>query len=205
MQRKYIILMSAAVLAVAIVFAASQGSSYAQNDSALQPVYVQDNSPLKIGVVNIAEVFEKSNERDKREKELQAKMDEATAKIEDYKRQAQALQEEADKLEKGSPEYTEINKKRVALMAKAEIFAEQSQIEIQNRESASRQELYSMIREAVDKYAAKNGYDLVLKIDDNRISGKSIVTQDIQMSTRIVLYNSQKMDLTKTIIDVINK
>ena len=90
-------------------------------------------------------------------------------------------------------------------MAEAEIYAEQAKIEIQNRESASRQELYSMIREAVDKYAKEKGYDLVLKIDDNRISGKSVVTQDIQMSTRIVLYSSQKMDLTKTIIDIINR
>ncbi len=197
MQRRYIFLIAAAVLAVAIVAVCSQGPSFAQNTGT--------DKNLKIGVVNIAEVFEKSAERDAREKELQDMMDQAMAQVGEYKREAQKLQEEVEKLEKGSEKYAKLNKQRIALMAKTEIFAEQSKIKIQNRENAFRQELYSMIREAIDKYAEQNGYDLVLKIDDNRISGKSLVTQDIQMSTRIVLYNSQKMDLTDTIIAIINK
>ena len=163
------------------------------------------NQQPKIAVVNIAKVFEQSNNRDTGEKELQAQMDRAMETIEKYKAEAQKLQTALDKLEKGSPKYIELSKQRVELMASAEIYSEQTKIKIQNRENAIRQELYANIRETIDKYAKQQGYELVLKIDDNYISGKSVVTQDIQMSTRVVLYNSQKMDITAEIVKAINK
>ena len=163
------------------------------------------DKPLKIGVVDVAEVFDKFNERISREKELRARTERLKYEIDNLRKQAEKIAAEMEKLEEDSEEYRKKQEQLIKITSGAQIKAEKGKSDILKRELSERQELYAMIRNAVGKYAGQNGYDLILKTDDMRVTGTSAVSQDIQMSMRIVLHSTKTMDLTRTIIEILNK
>ena len=163
------------------------------------------DKPLKIGVVDVAEVFDKFNERINREKELRARTERLKYEIENLRKTAEKIAAEMEKLEEDSEEYQKKQDQLIKITSEAQIKAEKGKSDLLKRELSERQELYAMIRNAVGKYAEQNGYDLILKTDDMRVTGASAVSQDIQMSMRIVLHSTKTMDLTRTIIEILNK
>ncbi|MFH1549372.1 MAG: OmpH family outer membrane protein [Planctomycetota bacterium] len=163
------------------------------------------DKPLKIGVVDVAEVFDKFNERINREKELRMRTERLKYEIDNLRKQAEKIASEMEKLEEDSEEYRKKQEQLIKITSEAQIKAEKGKSDILKRELSERQELYATIRNAVGKYAKENGYDLILKTDDMRVTGKSAVSQDIQMSMRIVLHSTETMDLTRTSIEILNK
>ncbi len=159
----------------------------------------------KIGVVNIAEAFQQFKERVNRENSLKAYGEKLTRQIDKERTKAIKMKEELDALEAGTSKYLAKFKELVQITSNAQVLAEQGEAYLKKQELSDRQDLYTLIREAISDYAKKNGYDLILKIDDMRISGANPITQDIQMSSRSVLHNSQGMDITQAVIDKLNK
>ncbi len=198
MNRKLLTL-AGILLAVAAVGAYLFGTG--ARDAAAQ----NKDKPLKIGVVDIAEVFDKFNERINREKELKMRTERLRFEIDSLRKQAEKIASEMEKLEEDSEEYRKKQGQLIKITSEAQIKAEKGKSDLLKRELSERQELYAMIRNAVSKYAGQSGYDLILKTDDMRVTGKSAVGQDIQMSVRIVLHSTETMDLTRTIIGILNK
>ncbi len=198
MNRKLLTL-AGVLLAVVTVGAYLLGTG--ARDAAAQ----NKDKPLKIGIVDVAEVFDKFNERINREKELRMRTERLKYEIDNLRKQAEKIASEMEKLEEDSEEYRKKQEQLIKITSEAQIKAEKGKSDILKRELSERQELYATIRNAVGKYAKENGYDLILKTDDMRVTGKSAVSQDIQMSMRIVLHSTETMDLTRTIIEILNK
>jgi len=198
MHRKSTALLVAALAVSAVVGAYLAGG--ATNEASAD----DGRKPLKIGAVNIARVFEKYNKRIEIEKGLKARSEKLRFDVEMLNNKAEKIFAELEELDKNSGEFRSKQEQIFKIKSDIEILAEKGKNDLLKRELTDMQDIYSNIREVISKYADSNGYDLILKTDDKRVTGQSAVNQDIQMSIRIVLHNSDAMDLTQTVINILN-
>jgi len=159
---------------------------------------------MTIAVVNVAEVFNNLKERAAREEDLNRRKDTLQAEIQKMTAEAEQLLTTHDAMALDDPKRNETQDKIVQLQSDAEYAYKKGMALLSKRELSDRQELYAMIREAIDKYAAENKLTLVLKIDDKRVSD-SADSQSMEISQRGVLYSDASLNITAEIIKMLNK
>ncbi|RKY26487.1 MAG: hypothetical protein DRP79_04775 [Planctomycetota bacterium] len=182
------------------------GAAFAFSFNDPQPLTAEDaKAPvLKIAVVNVAEVIKKMKNRETRQEELDIEMEKLKASISKKTAEAKALAEEVDAMKHDDPDRTEKEQALARLQAETELEFKKGRARLLKRQLRDRRELYGIMRDAVTKYAADNGFALVLKIDDKRI-GDNPVTQGRDIDTRTVLYKGSAVtDITDAVIKALN-
>ncbi|MEK7448260.1 MAG: OmpH family outer membrane protein [Planctomycetota bacterium] len=158
---------------------------------------------LKIGVVNLAEVFSKHKKKSELDALLQKEMQKEELKIKDLGEQIKKLIEEldGDVLAQNSPLRKEKQEESAALQARREHLIKNwnNWLRIKNNEHNIK--LYKEISKVVNEYAEQNNYSLILKIDPP--VGPENTTEEINF--RNVLYYHQSLDITEEIIKISNK
>jgi Skp family chaperone for outer membrane proteins len=161
--------------------------------------------PFKIGVVNVAEVFEKYTKTKDYEKILQKEKDKEDLLRNEIVTKIKNLQEEMDVLSPSSDRYREKSEEVAKERARYEHKAKTWNEYIKNKFSEHALKIYKDIREAVNKYAVDNGYAFVFKSDPilSTIPPGEDVTD--QINIRTVLYAFKETDITGDIIKMLNK
>jgi Skp family chaperone for outer membrane proteins len=161
--------------------------------------------PFKVGVVNIAEVFDKYSKTKEYERILQKEKEREELLINEIKMKIKKLREEIEVLSPGSELYREKSEELAKEQARYEYRAKTWNEYIKNKVNEQTLKLYKEIRETITKYAVDNGYTFIFKSDPalSATPQSDDVTQ--QISIRTVLYAPKETDITEDIIKILNK
>lgn len=139
---------------------------------------------LKIGYVNTIEVFNEYRRTKDQDKQLEMKKEKAQETLEAREKEIQKIQNRLEVLKEGERE-----KETEKLKTKMEEYRDIRQKEftdIKKERDEMMKKIIDDIDQTVSDYAKKNNYDLI-------VNGNS------------VLYGQKQLDLTDTILKIINK
>jgi len=162
--------------------------------------------PIKIGVVNMVEVFNKSKKLQQYQVELNTEEKVHLARQKQLSDDIEALRKEMQALDTQSETWEAYNE-RITVMSiqkenQSKVFARQGNRKVNTRMA----EVYHEVRAAIDKYAAEKGFTLILRTDPPKIFTEGNKIEDAQSSIAIrsVLYYDTAMDITQDIINIHN-
>jgi len=165
------------------------------------------NQGLKIGVVNVVEVFDKYNKTRDYFTLLGKEQARLTLAIQEIEKEMKKLVEELDMLDKTSDLCREKKEQLSTLDAKRKYKVENGNIYLKNKNNEIFLKLYKDVRDAIDSYALENGYTFIFKSDPQLPATPTPETEDVlqQISVRTVLYSAKSTDITGDIIKILNK
>jgi Skp family chaperone for outer membrane proteins len=167
-------------------------------------------SQLKIGIVNIKKIFEDSLEAKDIKSGLEKEQKEMEKKILEYEKRMRELQQELEELQKqplsaGSLTFSEKKKELATLKSTYEFEKQEWNQKIREKVNSLTLELYNKFRNIVEEYAIKNGFSLVLKVEEKELQYDPMFPTDERIRPRTVLYYKNELDITQPVIDEINK
>ena len=143
---------------------------------------------LKIGYVNVAQVFDKYKRTDEATEALKKDIEDKRKDIEKKKEAINLLKQklEAQGVVMAEKEKAKMEEEVEAKISELKDISEKSNRELRERETALTRDILKDIEEVVKAYGKDNGYDLIL-------------------DSREVLYGLEGMEVTNDIIKLINE
>lgn len=160
---------------------------------------------LKIGVVDLNGVFEKYEKRKKFDAQLKEQETQYQKVINDKKKELVSLNEKIQLLDLGSEarkkDEETFEKKNMELESYAK-FAEKS---LMKKYKDYFENLYSEVCKEIEDIGKREQYDLIIKQEEPELQGGGISELQFKVGIKTVLYHSSGVDITKQVIDNINK
>ncbi|MBM4078211.1 MAG: OmpH family outer membrane protein [Planctomycetes bacterium] len=165
----------------------------------------QDAKPgLKIGVVNLTEVFDKYKKREDLEGRLKGERKKKLDIMREKRKEIDKLQEEVQLYDLGAEARRkaeeELDKKKVEYEGYRKL-AEDGWLK-QYMEST--QQLYVEIRDELDKLGREEKFDLILKVEDRDVRSETINILQLKIELRTLLYHDDKLNVTAKMIKRLN-
>jgi len=159
---------------------------------------------LKIGVVDINEIFDKYDKRldlDKQLKELEA---EFKKEIESKKKVMIDLNEETQLLDLGSESRNNnmeiLERKNIELEGYAK-FAEK---QLTNKYKNAFEVIYEEIINEVNSFGKERNYSVIIKKEKPNLQSNQLSDLQFKIGIRTVLYNSSAIDITQSVTERMN-
>lgn len=159
--------------------------------------------PTKIGFVNVKQVVDEykrvKHENElirKRGERLEKKIDELNAKMKD-------LSEKLRMFEPGV-RYDDTKREILELQQKIKFEQEWARYAISADGAKVLVEIYQEMLKAVRAHAAREGYTLILKIEDDKMDTDQRFEVELRLNLRAVLYHDPDHDITKPVIEALN-
>lgn len=171
----------------------------------MSPAWTQQaTSPsLKIGMVNMREVFTQYKKAKLFEDQLEKEKKAEEASIQELEKQMKSGMDQIDEIRKTNPDSELLKEKRENLVTmealrryRADSWNDRVK-DIINKNTAA---IYNDIRAVIDVYAQNNGYDLVMKIEDGKLEMDTDESSNQRIARRAVLYANSNFDVTNQII-----
>jgi len=160
---------------------------------------------LKIGVVDLNDVFSKFEKRKKCDTQLRELEAQYQKSISDKKKELVSLGEKIQLMDLGSEarkkDEETFEKKNMELESFAK-FAEKS---LTKKYKSYFESLYSEVCKEVEDIGKREQYDLIIKKEEPELQGGGISELQFKVGIKTVLYNSDAVDLTNRVIDNLNK
>lgn len=163
-----------------------------------------DAAGLRIGVVNVKEVFAGYNVAQQFEAGLKAERNAAQAQIVGIEKQMKDLMEEIRILDEGSALRIQKEEELLQLDTLRKYRGERWKAVMQRRINENTARLYNALRAEVDAYAQENGYQLILKTEAPRLEEDSDEGANKRVNSRTVLWCAPELDLTAVILQRLN-
>lgn len=161
-------------------------------------------SGLKIGVVNILQVFRNYLRVNDIQSAVNREKDLMNADIDEMQGKLKKLVEEIKELPKDSELAKEKMLESVSLEAQVKFKTDYWNKLVAEKMNKLTAELFNEISDSISEYAEAHGYDLILKTTTRKIEKLDGDANDL-IDKRIVLYHDKSMDLTQDIINLLNK
>ena len=159
---------------------------------------------LKIGVVDINEVFDKYDKRVDLDQQLKDSEAEFKNEIESRKKVMIDLNEETQLLDLGSESRDKnmeiLEKKNVELEGYAK-FAEK---QLMKKYKNAFEKIYEEIINEVDSFGEERNYSVIIKKEKPNLQSSQLSDLQFKIGIRTVLYNSSAIDVTPNITERIN-
>ena len=159
---------------------------------------------LKIGVVDINEVFDKYDKRVDLDQQLKDSEAEFKNEIESKKKAMIDLNEETQLLDLGSESRDKnmeiLEKKNVELEGYAK-FAEK---QLMKKYKDAFEKIYDEIIKEVDSFGKDRNYSVIIKKEKPNLESNQLSDLQFKIGIRTVLYNSSAIDVTPNITERIN-
>jgi len=159
---------------------------------------------LKIGIVDINEIFDKYDKRTDLDQELKETEAEFKKEIESKKKIMIDLNEETQLLDLGSETRNEnmeiLERKNVELEGYAK-FAEQ---QLTKKYKDAFEKIYEEIVKEVDSFGKEKNYSVIIKKEKPNLQSNQLSDLQFKIGIRTVLYNSSEIDVTPNITERIN-
>ncbi len=159
---------------------------------------------LKIGVVDINEVFDKYDKRVDLDQQLKDTEAEFKNEIESKKKAMIDLNEETQLLDLGSESRDKnmeiLEKKNVELEGYAK-FAEK---QLMKKYKDAFEKIYEEIIKEVDSFGKDRNYSVIIKKEKPNLKSNQLSDLQFKIGIRTVLYNSSAIDVTANITERIN-
>ncbi len=182
--------------------------------SAQQPV-PPDNHPLRVGVVNLQECFdsEKCELAKEVNVELKARYADRSKRINELKKKGQELKEQLDALPENALALREDKEKKLAfIITEIKYEEEAGKKKYLDYYKSRKVEIYDKITKAVDKVAADQKLDLVLRVEpailedlESETEARRTELAFQRINNRFVLFSGPSTDITATVIKRLNE
>ncbi len=164
-----------------------------------------EKSALKVGTVDINLIFKKYKKTIASEKKIN---DAYQLQRQEFKALAASIKRHRDELGLIASGSTLLAQKRQALFMEERRYkfrTKWAEAEFRERLHLATQKLYNEIQQWIAKYAEKQGYDLILKIDRRPLAAKTQEEMKLKIHTRTVIYQRKALDLTDHVIKLLNQ
>ncbi len=193
----------ALLTAVAVNFAAPVLAQEAAKPAAAP----KDVSPHRIGLVDMAEVFQGYKKFEDLRTELQAEIEKSSAEanlmMERMKKMQQGMVE--SKLAPGSPEYEQGEKALLDAKGEYDAFLAATQRKLARRESEMFKVIYSDTTSMVKKYAEFAKFTVVIRFDRKDINDDTPPQEAMQRMNKQVVFHRDDDDITDVVLSTLNK
>lgn len=166
--------------------------------------YTQGDAGLRVGVVNVKEVFSNYTVAKQFEAEVEKEKTAAQEEINGIEKEMKDLMAEIQILEPNSALRLEKEETLLQKDTLRKFKSERWKAITLKRINENTAKIYNAIRAEVDAYAAEQGYTLVFKVETPRLEEKSEESANKRVNMRNVLYFSPTMDLTAMITQRLN-
>ncbi|MDN3513273.1 MAG: OmpH family outer membrane protein [Candidatus Brocadia sp.] len=160
---------------------------------------------LKVGVVDLNNVFEKYEKRKAFDVQLKEQEKQYQKIVNDKKKELVSLSEKIQLLDLGSEarkkDEETFEKKNMELESYAK-FAEKS---LMKKYKDYFQNLYTEVCKEVEDIGRREQYDLIIKKDEPELQTGGISELQFKVGIKTVLYNSDSVNITAQVIDNLNK
>ena len=163
-----------------------------------------ETPPLRIGLVNVKEIFSGYKVAKGFEAQMQTDKTAAQAEISAIEAQMKDLMGEIQILEAGGALRLEKEEKLLELDTLRKFRSEKWKSATLARINENTSRIYNAIRDEVDAYAHENGYALILKSEGPRLEDDSTESANKRINMRTVLYGATGLDITQAILDRLN-
>ncbi len=145
---------------------------------------------IKIGVVDLFKILNESEEGKKAVGELQSMVDSRQKTLEEKQKKIQTLKEEYDKKKAVlSEDARKAKEEEIERLGRDfQRTAADYQVEVQKKQNEITQSMLKEIRQIINDYAKKEGYNLI-----------------IEKAEQLILYSTPEVDITDKIITLFNQ
>ena len=159
---------------------------------------------IKIGVVDINEVFDKYNRRIDLDQQLKDTEAEFKNEIESKKKIMIDLNEETQLLDLGSESRNTnieiLEKKNVEL----EGYAKFAENQLTKKYKNAFEVIYEEIIKEVDSFGKEGNYSVIIKKEKPNLQSNQLSDLQFKIGIRTVLYNSSAIDITQAVTERMN-
>ncbi len=159
---------------------------------------------LKIGVVDINEVFDKYDKRVDLDQQLKDTEAEFKKEIESKKKVMIDLNEETQLLDLGS----ESRDKNIVILEKKNVelegYAKFAEKQLMKKYKDAFEKIYEEIIKEVDSFGKDRNYSVIIKKEKPNLKSNQLSDLQFKIGIRTVLYNSSAIDVTPNITERIN-
>ena len=159
---------------------------------------------MRIGVVNIEKVFREYARLLDQRRLLKKRELAVRAEVETKNKSYRDVQEKRDLFAKGTPEYNKHNREMIHIKSDARSIGEAAEQELRTQAALALANAYNRVVDEIKNYGTEQGYSLILRFNDAKISGTSPDQVTMLIAGRRVLFSSPTMDLTQPILDRLN-
>lgn len=197
-------------LVVALVAALAAGSmvpTQAQEAAKPAAAAAKDTTPHRVGLVDMAEVFQGYKKFEDLRNELSAEIaaSDAEAKLMVEKMQKMQQEMQESKLSPGSPQYEQAEKALLDAKGEFEAFRAATQRKLARRESEMFKVIYADTTTMVKKYAEYAKYTMVVRFDRKDIDENTPPAEAVQRMNKQVVYYRTEDDITDVVLSTLNK
>jgi len=166
--------------------------------------------PGKLAVLNIVDLFDRLDEKKAIDGQIESMKRELSDKIEKKKADLEKAQKELEAAGKMfKPDSAEIKKQQDELVNRSmelQILTQVSQKQLLIELNTQKVHLYRKINDAIADYARANGIAMVFAEDDPPVAeGQTAEGLQAIISLRKVLYADARFDITRAIVEKMNK
>lgn len=169
------------------------------------PVTDAQQQPLKIGVINVKNVFGQYDKAKAFEDELEKEATDEKAYMDRMEKELNDLRQEIEVLTPESSLRKEKIEKFISLQALAKFRVEDWNNRTKGRLNSNTAKIYNEIREEISSYAKEMGFSLVLKTESEKLDENSKESANQRVNRRSVLYSAEGMDISDAIAKRLNE
>ena len=195
------------VIALVAALAAGVVLPVLAQDGAKPAVPAKDTGPHRVGLVDMAEVFQGYKKFEDLRAELSAEIEksDAEAKLMVEKMQKMQLEITETKMAPGSAQYEHSEKELLSAKGEFEAFRAATQRKLARRESEMFKVIYADTTNMVKLYADYQGYSVVMRFDRKDIDENTAPNEAVQRMNKQVVYHRTEDDITDIVLSSLNK
>ncbi len=173
--------------------------------SAQQQPAAAASGPAKIGLIDMAKVFQDYQKfKDMREK-LKTEIERSDARAKQLAGAVTNVQNQMKDLKQGSPKYSQLEKQLLQARGDFEAFRAGEQRELMRKESAIYKAIYVEVTGAVAAYASYQKYTLVIRFSPKGAEESETPQQIVDSMNRQVVYHRPNDDITQPVLNYLNR
>lgn len=181
------------------------GNAWGQQAAPATPKATVDNTPHKVGLIDMAFLFSKYDKFEALRGDLKAEIETADATLKVRLEKIKLLQEEMKALVPSSKEFTDREKKITEMLGAAEAEKKNLQRKFMRDETKIYQQVYREVLDAVNKYAALYKYTLIVRYSREEAAEGDDPQKVMQSLQRQVVFNRPQDDITDKVLNYLNK
>ena len=200
MKKVVLTLLTACVVALAT-------PALAQNAPATAQPAARADSPHRIGLIDMAEVFQGYKKFEELRNALQAEIEKSDAEAKVMVEKMQKVQAELSeqKFTAGSPQFEQAERTLLQHKSDFEAFRAATQRKLARRESEMFKVIYSDTTRAVSLYADHAKYTVVLRFDRKDIDENTPPAEAVQRMNKQVVFHRGSDDITDVVLGFLNR
>lgn len=160
---------------------------------------------LRIGVVNLNQVFENYKKRTEMEESFKDLKTREEEQLMDKQDSLTGLREEMQLLERGSAARKELEAELEKKLLYLQLEEEVARKNLGEKEKEYYEELYQDISSAIDTIGKEQGFDLILKKETIEAKSADLLELRLKIGIGTVLYYSEALDITDIVVQYLNE